>query len=162
MLTLEQMLIRFAVALVLGAILGIERELVGKQETGIRTEMLVAAGSTIFTMVGLTLPYLVSADTGNLADVIARNSGSLQIIANIVIGIGFLGAGLIVKDGGHPHNLTTAALVWTTAAIGILVGIGLLTFAAIVTVIIAILLFILRKLSITEEFERHTDSISTS
>jgi len=150
------MLVRFGVALVLGAILGIEREIVHK-ETGIRTEMLVCAGATIFTMVGLVLPYLVSASTGNLADVVARNSGFLQVIANIVIGIGFLGAGLIMRDGTHTHNLTTAALVWMTAAIGILAGIGLWQFAGIVTIIIAVLLFIIRKVNVAEEFERHGD-----
>lgn len=153
MLTLHNMVIRFGVALVLGAILGIEREIVVKG-AGVRTEMLVAAGAAIFTMVGLMLPYLVSADTGNLADVVARNSGFLQVIANIVVGIGFLGAGLIVKDGGHPHNLTTAALVWATAAIGILVGIGMLEFAIITTVVLAVLLFFLRKLDLAKEFER--------
>ena len=157
MLTLHEMLLRFGIALVLGAVLGIEREIVGKG-AGVRTEMLVAGGATLFTMIGLTLPYLLSAETNNLADVIARNSGPMQIIANIVVGIGFLGAGLIVKDGGHPHNLTTAALVWATAGIGILVGIGLCEFAAIVTVVLALLLFIIRKLNISQELEGHGET----
>jgi putative Mg2+ transporter-C (MgtC) family protein len=97
MLTFEQMFVRFAIALVLGALLGLERELVGKQAAGIRTTMLVTSGAAIFTMIGLVLPYIVSAQTNNLADVIARNSGYLGMIGNIVVGIGFLGAGLIIK-----------------------------------------------------------------
>ena len=138
------------VALALGAILGVERELIGK-EAGVRTEMLVSAGAAIFTMVGLVLPYLVSAGTGNLADVVARNSGFLQVIANIVVGIGFLGAGLIVKSDGHPHGLTTAALVWATAAIGVLVGIGLMSFAATATILLAVLLYVLRNIDIAKQ-----------
>jgi putative Mg2+ transporter-C (MgtC) family protein len=150
MLTFEQMFIRFVIALVLGGLLGLERELVGK-EAGVRTLMLVTSGAAIFTMIGLALPYIVSAQTGNLADVVARNSGFLTMIANIVVGIGFLGAGLIVKTNDHPHGVTTAALVWTAAAIGILAGVGLYAFAVAATVIIAILLYILRKLNISEE-----------
>ncbi len=151
MLTFEQMMLRFIVALILGAILGIERELVGKGEAGVRTEMLVAGGAAIFAMVGLTLPYIVSAGTGNLADVIARNSGFLTVIANIVVGIGFLGAGIIVKADGRPRGITTAALVWATAAIGIMVGIGLTGFAATAAVLLALLLYILRKTDITKQ-----------
>jgi putative Mg2+ transporter-C (MgtC) family protein len=122
MLTFEQMFIRFVIALVLGGLLGLERELVGK-EAGVRTLMLVTSGAAIF----------------------------LTMIANIVVGIGFLGAGLIVKTNDHPHGVTTAALVWTAAAIGILAGVGLYAFAVAATVIIAILLYILRKLNISEE-----------
>ena len=57
-----------------------------------------------------------------MPDVIARNSGYSAMIANIVVGIGFLGAGLIIKTNDQPHGVTTAALIWTAAAIGILVG----------------------------------------
>lgn len=157
MLTLEQMMIRLIIALVLGAVLGVERELIGK-EAGVRTEMLVAAGAAIFAMIGIALPYLISADTGNLADVVARNSGFLQVIANIVVGIGFLGAGLIVKDQGHARGLTTAALVWATAAIGVLVGIGLLGFAATATILIAVLLYVLRNIDIAKQAKKEKDT----
>ena len=145
---------RFMIAIVLGAVLGIERELVGK-EAGVRTETLVAAGACVFAMIGLALPYIVSAQTGNLADVIARNSGFLQVIANIVIGIGFLGTGLIIKTGGHAHGVTTAAIIWATAAIGVLVGIGLIEFATVAALFIALLLYVLRKLNVSEKLEEH-------
>jgi len=149
------MLLRFALALVLGALLGLERELVGKESAGIRTTMLVTSGAAIFTMVGLALPYIVSADTGNLADVVARNSGYLTMIANVVVGVGFLGAGLIIKNEDRPHGVTTAALIWTAAAIGVLVGVGLNEFATVAAIVIAVLLYLLRKLNVSEKLERN-------
>ena len=148
------MFLRFVIALVLGALLGLERELVGKQAAGIRTTMLVTSGATIFTMIALALPYIVSAQTNNLADVIARNSGYLGMIGNIVVGIGFLGAGLIIKTDNHPHGVTTAALIWMAAAIGILVGVGLTQFAFAAAIVIAVLLYLLRKLNISETLEK--------
>jgi putative Mg2+ transporter-C (MgtC) family protein len=151
------MFLRLAVALVLGAVLGIERELV-KKATGVRTEMLVAAGAAIFAMVGLTLPYLTGASIGTPPDASTVNAG-LAVIANIVVGIGFLGAGLIIKAGEHPHNVTTTALVWTTAAIGVLVGIGLLEFASVAALLIALLLFTLRKLNVSEQLEGESRSL---
>lgn len=147
------MFARFVVALVLGALLGLERELVRK-EAGVRTLMLVTGGSAIFAMTALALPYIVSAQTGNLMNVIASNSGYLTMIGNIVVGIGFLGAGLIIKTNDHPHGITTAALVWTSAAIGILVGVGLTGFAVAATVVLAILLYLLRKLNVSESLEK--------
>jgi len=152
------MFTRFAIALILGALLGTERELVGK-EAGVRTEMLVAAGAAIFTIVGISLPYLISSETGNLTNVIAGNSGFLTLIGNIVVGVGFLGAGLIIHTGDRAHGLTTAALVWTTAAIGILVGLGLYAFAVTTSIVIIVLLYIFRKLNISEKFEEHTEPL---
>ena len=60
---------------------------------------------------------------------------------------------MIIKTNNHAHGITTAALVWTTAAIGILVGIGLFEFAAVAAVIIAFVLYILRKMNISEKIE---------
>lgn len=149
MLTFEEMLIRFIAALALGALLGVEREIVGK-EAGVRTVMLVTGGASLFAMTALALPYIVSAQTGNLADVIARNSGFLTMIANIVVGIGFLGAGLIIKTEDRVHGVTTAALVWAAAAIGTLVGVGLINFAITAGIITTLLLYVLRALNISE------------
>jgi putative Mg2+ transporter-C (MgtC) family protein len=143
------MLTRFAIALILGALLGIERELVGKEEAGVRTLALVTTGASIFAMISLSLPYIVYPGTGaTLGDVIARNSGFLAVIANIVVGIGFLGAGIIIKQNDHPRGVTTAALVWTAAGIGALVGVGLTQFAVAAAVIIAVFLYFLRRLTL--------------
>ncbi len=144
------MAVRFAVALVLGALLGLERELVGKESAGIRTTMLVTSGASIFTMVGLVLPYIVTAGgAGVLADVLAHNSGFLSVIANVVVGIGFLGAGLIIKTNDHPHGVTTAALIWMAAAIGVLAGVGLLAFGTAAAIVIALLLYLLRRTNLS-------------
>lgn len=144
MLSLEEMLLRLGLAIVLGLIIGLEREWAGK-EAGIRTDMMVAAGAAIFSIAGLSLPYLVAVSPENLPEVIARNSGFLTVIANIIIGVGFLGTGIIVKHGVHVRGLTTAATVWFVAAIGVLSGIGLMNFAIISTVGVTIILEILRR-----------------
>ena len=144
------MLVRLVVAMVLGAIIGYERERVGK-EVGIRTAMTVSAGAAIFSIVGITLPYIVAVSPDNLAEVIARNGGFLNIIANIVVGIGFLGAGIIIKNESHVHGLTSAAVVWVTAAVGTLVGLGLLKFAIASSLIMVIALYVLRKLNIADK-----------
>jgi putative Mg2+ transporter-C (MgtC) family protein len=156
MLTFEQMLIRFVVALALGALLGLERELVGKEAAGIRTLMLVTSGAAIFAIVALAIPYITAATVGAMPDATLLNSG-LAILANVVIGIGFLGAGLIIKTNDQPHGVTTAALVWAAAAIGVLVGIGLFEFALSASVILAILLYFLRTLNISERLEKRAD-----
>ncbi len=142
------MLARFAIAFALGALLGLERELVGKEEAGVRTLGLVTAGASIFAMIALALPYIVSTGSGAaLGDVVARNSGFLTVIANIVVGIGFLGAGIIIKQNDHPRGVTTAALVWAAAGIGALAGIGLIPFAVTAAMILAVLVFLLRRWS---------------
>jgi len=147
------MFIRFVIALVLGALLGLERELVGKESAGIRTAMLVTSGAAIFAMIALTLPYITAATLGALPNATALNS-AFAVIANIVVGVGFLGAGLIIKMNDHPHGVTTAALVWTAAAIGTLVGIGLTQFACAAAVLLALLLYVLRKLNVSQSLEK--------
>ena len=144
------MLLRLVVAMILGAIIGLERESVGK-EVGIRTAMTISAGAAIFSIGGLILPYLVAISPENLPEVIARNSGFLNVIANIVVGVGFLGAGIIIKSEGHVHGLTSAAVVWITAAVGMLAGFGMLEFAATSALLMAFSLYVLRKLNVAEK-----------
>ena len=158
MLTFEQMFVRFVIALVLGALLGLERELVGKESAGIRTTMLVTSGASIFAMIALTLPYITAATLGAMPDATALNS-AFAVIANIVVGIGFLGGGLIIKTNDQPHGVTTAALVWAAAAIGILVGVGLTQFAVAATVLLAALLYLLRKLNVSESLEKRAHPV---
>jgi putative Mg2+ transporter-C (MgtC) family protein len=160
MLSFEEMLVRFIAALALGALLGIERELVGK-EAGVRTVMLVTGGASLFAMVALTLPYITAAQLGSFPDATAVNS-AFGVIANIVVGIGFLGAGLIVKMNDHPHGVTTAALVWAAAAIGTLVGIGLIDFAITSGVLMTILLYILRALNINEKSSSESSPVTVN
>lgn len=144
MLNLEQMLFRFIFALILGGVIGLEREIAGK-EAGIRTAMLVSAGASIFAMISLIIPYFAQVSVEQLQNTIPD-----RVLSNIVVGIGFLGAGIIIKTGEHVRGLTTAALIWATAAVGTLVGLGLIEFASIASITIAFILYSLRKLRISE------------
>jgi putative Mg2+ transporter-C (MgtC) family protein len=156
MLSLEELLLRFVIALAVGIIIGLEREYIGK-EAGIRTSMLVSGGATLFTLAGLSLPYLIALDGQNLADIIARNSGFLGLVANIVVGTGFLGAGIIMKQENRVHGLTTAAVIWATAGVGILIGIGLIWFGVIAGVLISALLYILRGVNVHTTLSEHEE-----
>ena len=144
MLTLQEMLLRLGLAILLGLVVGLERELAGK-EAGLRTDMMVSAGSAIFSIAALSLPYIIALSSDSVPNVIANNSGFLNLIANIVVGVGFLGAGIIVKHGVHVRGLTTAATIWFVSAIGILCGIGLINFAVISAIGITVILEILRR-----------------
>jgi putative Mg2+ transporter-C (MgtC) family protein len=118
--------IRLAVAAGLGAAVGFEREL-RDREAGMRTHLLVALGSCLFTLVsayGFT-EFLASGDAVVRAD-------PARIAAQIVTGIGFLGAGAIIREGLSVRGLTTAGSLWVVAAIGMGVGAGFY-WAAVVT-----------------------------
>lgn len=109
-------IIRILVAAVLGALLGIERELTDKP-AGLRTHMLVAEGAALF-MVGSVL-LAEQSESGLLVGVDPTRIGS-----TIVTGVGFLGAGMILREGDRIQGLTTAAGIWVAAALGMLVGAG--------------------------------------
>lgn len=145
MMTLEEMILRLLMAMAIGAIVGWEREYIGK-EAGIRTSMLVAGGAAIFAIIGLSLPYIQLS--GGTAETLARSTGAMNAIANIVVGIGFLGAGIIFRDKERVHGLTTAAVVWATAALGILTGLGMLEFALFGGIFIPLVLYLLRKVGV--------------
>lgn len=142
------MFIRFVVALLLGALIGVERELVGK-DAGIRTLMLIAAGAAVFSMIALQLPFLLGGSIEGAQAITINNATFLMIIANIVMAAGFLGAGIIIKTQEHVHGLTTAAMIWTTAGVGILAGVGMIPFAIGVTVTIALVLYFLRGFAVS-------------
>lgn len=142
MLEFSEMVIRLLAALGLGAIIGLERELVGK-EAGVRTAMLVAVGSAIFAMISIAIPSVVGLSGEELRGILPD-----RVVSNIVVGIGFLGAGIIIKTGEHVRGLTTAAVVWFTAAIGTLVGLGLVEFAFVAAVVMSGTLYFLRKIDL--------------
>lgn len=140
------MLLRLGVAALLGAILGLERQMAGK-DAGVRTQMMVSAGAALFTLAALSIPYAL--DFANRAEMLVfmqTNAGYTNLIANIVLGVGFLGSGLIVRQGLHARSLTTAATVWFIAGVGILSGLGMLAFAAAATAFAAIVLAALRRI----------------
>lgn len=149
MLDFSQMLLRLMIALILGGLIGLERELVGK-EAGIRTAMLVAGGSAIFAMISIIIPYMAQVPPEEI-----KNTLPDRVLSNIVVGIGFLGAGIIIKTGEHVRGLTTAAVIWATAAVGALVGLGLVGFAVTSAILIAGTLYLLRRLKIYEHIRPH-------
>lgn len=146
MLSLSEMLIRLVVAAILGAMMGFEREMVRK-EAGIRTNMLVAAGSALFTMSGLVIHYVIGQPVGEVdyMEQVMQSARGIAIVAGIVTGIGFLGAGVIIQDGARARGLTTAAVIWFAAALGVLAGMGLLKMAVLSSVVILFMMTVLRK-----------------
>jgi len=124
--------LRLGVAALLGAVLGLERELRG-QAAGLRTHILVSLGACLFTLASVFVEWTLGsgAPDGSRADV-------SRIASQVVVGIGFLGAGAIIRDQGHVKGLTTAANLWLTASVGLATGMGF-HWAAGTTVAIALL-----------------------
>lgn len=111
---------RVLIAAALGALLGLEREWRGK-EAGLRTNTLIALGAALFTVMSMTF----GGDPGRVA-------------AQVVTGVGFLGAGAIMRTGGNVQGLTTAAMIWANAAIGLACGAGHIRLAAAATLIVLV------------------------
>ena len=125
------MLLRLALAALLGGLIGFEREL-REREAGLRTHLLVSLGSALFTIVG-AYGFHAFLDSG--ANVVRADP--TRIAAQIVTGIGFLGAGAIIRQGLSVRGLTTAATLWVVAAIGMACGAGWYS-AAVVTTLVTI------------------------
>lgn len=128
-----QDVIKLGIALVLGGIIGAERERY-KKDAGLRTTILITLGSTIFTILS---PRVGLGSEGTL-DI-------TRIAASIVTGIGFLGAGVIMQERGRVKGLTTAATIWISAAIGMACGAGEFLLAAIVTLFTMIVLVLFSR-----------------
>jgi len=127
---------RLLLAAVLGGIIGLEREWSGKP-AGFRTNLLICVGAALLTE--LSLAVAASADPWMTAD-------PGRIAAQIVSGIGFLGAGTIIQSRGNVVGLTTAATLWVVAAIGMAVGTRAYMEAAGATVLVVVALLLLGKL----------------
>jgi putative Mg2+ transporter-C (MgtC) family protein len=119
------MVIKLVLAAVLGGLIGFEREAHGRP-AGLRTHILVSMGSALFTIVSISFGY--------------QHSDPSRVASQIVSGIGFLGAGTIIRQGSIVRGLTTAASLWTVAAIGMAVGTGgSLIYLAVVASLIVFL-----------------------
>jgi putative Mg2+ transporter-C (MgtC) family protein len=123
--------LRLTLGLVLGAVIGFEREL-HRQPAGFRTHSLVALGAALFTIVSA---YAFPGP----------GSDPTRIAAQIVSGIGFIGAGTILQYRGHIRGLTTAASLWAVAAIGTAAGAGMFIMAVTGTVLILVVLSLLDR-----------------
>ena len=131
---LLDLILRMALATVVGGVIGLEREL-RDRNAGFRTHILVCVGATAFTIVSAYgfESFLVSTDPAAPVD-------PSRVAAQIVTGIGFLGAGAIIRHGGTVRGLTTAANLWALAAIGMAIGLGLyaVTFVTAAAVLISL------------------------
>jgi putative Mg2+ transporter-C (MgtC) family protein len=126
-LTFElELSLQLLAAAFLGAAIGAEREIHG-HAAGMRTHLLVGVGSALFTILSI-YGFLGISGTGPV--------DPTRIAAQIVSGIGFLGAGAIIKEGFSVRGLTTAASLWATAAIGMAAGAGEIALAVVVTLIV--------------------------
>jgi putative Mg2+ transporter-C (MgtC) family protein len=119
---------RLSLAAVLGGVLGLEREWHHKS-AGLRTNILIAIGAALFTLMSIEL-------TGNTGD-------PSRVASQIVTGIGFLGAGAILRTNAGVQGLTTAATIWVNAAIGVTVGGGQYHLAFIATAVTLVVLVVL-------------------
>jgi len=140
-LTLAELALRLGLAAGLGAAIGVEREL-REREAGLRTHLLVSLGAALFTLVsayGWT-DWHFSNREGIVFD-------PTRIAAQIVTGVGFLGAGAIIRQGLTVRGLTTAATLWAVAAIGMAVGAGYYSAAVLTTAVVLVSLWPLRILA---------------
>jgi putative Mg2+ transporter-C (MgtC) family protein len=137
----DESLLRLALAAALGGLIGVERE-IREREAGLRTHLLVALGSALFTIVSAYgfHAFLASGQSVVRAD-------PTRIAAQIVTGIGFLGAGAIIRQGLSIRGLTTAATLWVVAAIGLAAGAGYYSAAVITTALVLVSLWPLRILA---------------
>ncbi len=132
-----EIFIKLILAFVLGVIVGIEREFAGK-EAGPRTYSLIAIGSALFTILSLDPNF---------------SGENARIISQIIPGIGFIGAGLIIFHQSKVHGLATAAGVWAMAAVGIAVGMGYYAVAVFSVFLALVVLYIFRKIDFDDKIK---------
>lgn len=135
-----EFILRLALACVCGGMIGLERELRGRQ-AGFRTNLLVCVGSALVMMVSISF---ASRSWPHDPD-IQLNVDPARIAYGIMTGVGFLGAGTIVKAGLSVRGLTTAAGMWCVAAVGMAAGFGMYTMTLLTTLLIVVALWILDK-----------------
>ncbi|WP_306533845.1 MgtC/SapB family protein [Geobacter sp.] len=131
---------RLLLASLLGGLIGLEREIHGRP-AGFRTHLLVSLGSCLFVATSLEFYRLY----GNFSGVGPIGVDPGRIAAQVVTGIGFLGAGAIIREGASIRGLTTAACLWIAAAIGLACGAGLFIVSLVVTVISLATLLLLKR-----------------
>ncbi|MHB1214909.1 MAG: MgtC/SapB family protein [Thiobacillus sp.] len=127
-----RLVVRLSIAMLLGAVVGFQRERYGKP-AGLRTHILVAMGSALFVIAAI--------ESGMTSDGVSR------VIQGLITGIGFIGAGAILKLGQDReiYGLTTSAGIWATAAVGVAVGLGMLGLAVASVILIWFVLAVLGR-----------------
>lgn len=140
-----ELTLRLALSIILGGVIGLERETINKP-AGFRTHILVCLGSTIIMLVSL---FIFSEYSGK------TNVDPGRIPAQVISGIGFLGAGTIIIEGANVKGLTTAASLWTVATIGLAVGVGFYYGAILATFLILLTLITFNRLDAAILKKRH-------
>lgn len=128
--------VRLALSLVLGSLVGMERKRKG-QIAGIRTFALISMGATLAMILSIYVPQEYMG---------LKNGDPGRIAAQVITGIGFLGAGAIIQMKGSVRGLTTAAGIWMVATIGMTVGVGLYALSVVATILILFILLILERI----------------
>jgi len=146
MLTTEEIIIRILASLILGGAIGLERQYHDKP-AGFATNTLICAGSAVFALLSIASAFNYGGDPARIA-------------AQIVAGVGFLGAGSILREGNKISGLTTAAGIWIVAAVGMAAGYGEYLIAGIATVSVLILQLFLRQLMNSFNYVRLYDSLT--
>lgn len=132
MITLNDVISIF-LAIILGGVIGLERELSGKA-AGLRTNVLISLGAAVFTLISAKMALQYDASV-------------VRIAAQVVTGVGFIGAGAIIQDRGGVHGLTSAATIWLVASVGMACGAYFYRLAVLTTIVAIIVLFGLAKLA---------------
>ena len=145
-LTIKEIIVRLLLALIIGGIIGYERELQNRA-AGFRTHILVCLGATIVSLlqieIGNRAIEMIKLNA-SLAEVIKVDYGRLG--AQVITGVGFLGAGTIIHNKGNIKGLTTAATLWVVACLGLAIGMGGYYISIFSTIIIFITLVFLKRI----------------
>lgn len=150
----QEMLLRLILALLAGGVIGFEREWNNKP-AGLRTHMMVALGSATFALLAMSLYATVTGGSGESTRV-----DPIRLLEGIMGGIGFLGAGAIIRDRASVEGLTTAGSIWFTGALGAAAGLGYYVLGGIAVVMA---LIVLSLLGLVEHrlFARSRDRLSS-
>lgn len=135
---------RLMCALLAGIVIGLERQL-RKRNAGLAVNALVSVGACLFILLSESI-IATAAQAGN-----PINTDNLRVLSQVVTGVGFLGAGVIMKDGLNIHGLSSAATIWCSAAVGCVCGFGLWLQAAIAVGVILFINWILKAIEIYVE-----------
>jgi putative Mg2+ transporter-C (MgtC) family protein len=128
-------LIKLGLSILLGGAIGLEREF-GHKPAGLRTNILICLGSTMMmTLSGI----MVGGKSADLFD-------PLRVAAGVITGMGFIGAGTVIRASGHVHGLTTASTLWAVTGLGLVIGAGYYHIAVVFAAVVVVTLILFRKI----------------
>lgn len=140
----EVFLNRLLCALIGGVLIGIERQL-RKRNAGLAVNALVSVGACLFILISESVIMAAVLSGGPV------NNDNLRVLSQVVTGVGFLGAGVIMKDGFTIHGLNSAATVWCSAAVGCMCGYGMWRQSGIAVLVILFINWIVKNIEIYQE-----------